>query len=310
MLDVLTYNIWVRSWFLFDGRAQRLRWLQHHLRGYDVVVLNEAFATSLCRRLFDGLADEYPYQTEVLGGPSLPRPLGRGLKLWNGGVVILSRWPVERVQTRSFIHRLGPVDNGSDKGVVYARIDKSGQPYHIFGAHTQASPETFVRWAYQALGRDVDAVFRSYRLANFDVIRTLVEDLRIPAHEPVIIAGDMNTDRLGAPESFEQMLTYLNVGFPRDQGGHHATIDPAANPLATGKHAEWLDYVLWSRSHLQPSQSRIEARVMLADQPYRRHPLDRAQRDLSDHYAVFAHLEFPHAHKPPAQQTERTMLLP
>jgi endonuclease/exonuclease/phosphatase family metal-dependent hydrolase len=293
VIDLLTYNIWVRSWFLLDGRAQRLRWLERSVRGYDVVVLNEAFAKSLCQRLFDGLRDEYPYQSEILGGPSLPRPLGRGLKLWNGGVAILSRWPMERVETRSFIHRLGPVDNGSDKGVVYARINKGGQRYHVLGTHTQAAPEGIVRWAYKALGRDVDAAFRSYRLANFAVIRTLVEDLKIRANEPVIIAGDMNTDRLGAPESFEQMLTYLNVAFPTHQSGHHATLDPATNPLATGKRAEWLDYVLWSRSHLQPHRSHIEARVMLADEAYRRHPLDHAQRDLSDHYAVFAHLEFP-----------------
>lgn len=292
MIDLLTYNIWVRPWFLFDGRAQRLRWLERCLRGYDVVVLNEAFAVSLCQRLLDGLRDEYPHQSGILGSPSLPRPLGRGLKLWNGGVVILSRWPMERVDSRSFRKCLGPVDNGSDKGVVYARINKAGQRYHVLGTHTQAEPESYVRWGYKVLGRDVDAAFLSYRLANFEVIRTFVEELRIPADEPVIIAGDMNTDRLGAPAAFEQMLTCLNAGFPEEQRGHHATIDPIANPLATGTRAEWLDYVLWSRSHLQPSRSLIEARVLQADQTWRRHPLDCAQRDLSDHYAVFARLEF------------------
>jgi len=292
VIDLLALNIWVRPWFLQDGRAARVDRLSGPLRGYDVVVLNEAFQQRICRRLYDALSDEYPHQTPVLGRLSLPRPWGPALKLWNGGVVILSRWPIERTDSRSFRECLGPIDLWSDKGVLYACINKQGQRYHVFGTHAQATPESYIRQANRMMGRDADQDLDAHRLANYDVIRGFIEDSAIPTDEPVLIAGDLNCDRLTTPHQFEHALGLLNAGFPEELSGPPCTLDPVANSLATSPHPEWLDYVLWSRSHLEPRRSRIDVRPMRSGTSWRRHPFGRAHHDLSDHYAVLGRFEF------------------
>ncbi|MFH2008908.1 MAG: sphingomyelin phosphodiesterase [bacterium] len=292
VLDLLSLNIWVRPWFLLDGRAARVDRLAGPLRGYDVVVLNEAFEQRICGRLYDALAEEYPHRTPVLGSASPPRPWGPALKLWNGGVVMLSRWPIERTDSRSFRDCLGPVDLWSDKGVLYACVNKQGRRYHVFGTHAQASSEGYIRLAFRLLGRDADAELDAHRLANYDVVRAFIDESSIPATEPVLIAGDLNCDRLTRPHRFEHALRRLNAGFPEELSGPPCTIDPGVNSLARSPHHEWLDYVLWSRSHLEPRRSRIDVRPMRSERPWRSHPLGRSHHDLSDHHAVLGRFEF------------------
>jgi phospholipase C len=306
-LALLLWNIWLRPPPILDGQLERARQLPRALRGHDVVVLCEVFYEEAAQVLFEALAGEYPYRTPILGEVGRGRRIGLDgpavaeertgwrvrTKRWNGGVVILSRHPLDSVASRSFDGHLGPPDLFANKGVLYARLLKEGRPYHVLGTHCQAAPEPAVRLGYRLIGRDAEKEFEQHRMAGFDIVRRFIEELALPADELVLIAGDLNTDRIGAPRQFDEMLSRLDAVFPSPApGSATATFDPTRNRLASGGAGQWIDYVLWSRSHLAPAAARIEALPHLAQGEWRRHRLGRKQETLSDHYPVLGSLSF------------------
>lgn len=293
-LDLLAYNTWLRPTnMISDAQAQRAAEMPACLGGYDVVVLNEAFDIPLVKRLLGDLAGEYPHQTDVLGRRALPWPFGQKMKVWNGGVVILSKWPIEASSSRSFQGYLGPVDWWSDKGCLYARINKRGRRYHVIGTHSQASPENYVRWGYGLLNRDAVEELDHCRIANFEITRRFIDLLDIPKTEPVLIAGDLNTDRIKDRPAYHLMLDKLGARFPDSLKGHPYTYDSPTNPFVEEKGRGWLDYVLWARSHLAPESSEAAVRLIRSETGWRRHPLGEKYWDLSDHHAVAGRFTFP-----------------
>jgi endonuclease/exonuclease/phosphatase family metal-dependent hydrolase len=294
-LDVLAYNVWLRPSIFLNGQAQRAARLPDHLRGHDVVVLTEAFHPKHAPAVIAALADEYPHQTAVLGDLTWPWPFGPGAKLWNGGVVLLSRWPIERTETRSFRGHLLPTDRWADKGALYACINKLGRRYHLLGTHVQADAEPYLRPYYRLTGRDPDRVYWDQRRANFSVVRGLLDDVAPPCDEPVLITGDLNTCRVAAPWQHAEMLAILDAAEPAPGDHHPYTFDTVTNRLASVGPPAWLDYVLFSRRHLEPLASEVEVHLMRARDGWRGW-LGGPRWDLSDHYAVSSRMTFP----PPA----------
>jgi endonuclease/exonuclease/phosphatase family metal-dependent hydrolase len=286
-LDVLAYNVWLRPG-VFDGQWPRARHLADALTGHDVLVLSEVFRRSVTEFLLTKLAEHYPYQTRIVGDDPAHGPLQI-----NGGVIIVSRYPIvsEDHQTFGDLSR-GP-DAWSAKGVAYACIDKLGQRYHVFGSHTQSDPEPLYRAAYSFVGRDAQIQYRRLRAAQFDRIKKMIESKRIPDCEPVIVAGDLNTDRLGCPDEFAEMLDRIDVSFPRVAEDATSTFTPTQNPLCGEGRDQWLDYVLWSRSHLAPERCLLEVVQPKAKDGWQRHPWGQRYEDLSDHYAVRCRMTFP-----------------
>ena len=110
--------------------------------------------------------------------------------------------------------------------------------------------------------------------------------------------------------AFQEMVRILNAEQPRETG-HPYSFDPQTNELAEqGKPSEYLDYVLYSKAHLRPSQAFNEVRMLRSNEEWKEFVWEAALWDLSDHYAVFGRLEFPGApHKvraeaPPASASD------
>jgi sphingomyelin phosphodiesterase len=292
--SVMVFNVWMRPGYFPDGQLERAQRLTQELASYDVdaLVFCEVFQDSTRQILLDGLAEHFPYRSEVLGTTSKPRWAGgEGFRLGNGGVVVLSRFPIEREAQRYYRGvALGP-DAWSDKGVLYTRIRKHGEVYNLLASHIQAAPESFVRPLYWLQRRDVDQIYCDVRMEQYAIMRRFAVELGLPAHEPLLMAGDLNTDRLGEPEEYRMMLGILDAEQPERELGCEATIDPRENPLCTDKVPAWLDYVLYSRSHLQPIDGETEVVAPQTDEPWRR--LGRAQTYLSDHHAVIGRFVFP-----------------
>jgi hypothetical protein len=95
----------------------------------------------------------------------------------------------------------------------------------------------------------------------------------IPSSEPVLMAGDFNIDRNSSDGEYSWMLSLLKASQPPIQGF----------PRGTNPRGQWIDYVLYSNAHLQPSTSWNRAL----------RPRDGAGGDLSDHYAVLGSFVFP-----------------
>jgi endonuclease/exonuclease/phosphatase family metal-dependent hydrolase len=217
------------------------------LQGHDVVVFVEAFSDSHRDRILEGLAAEYPYHGEILGED-------HGT-VQDGGVIILSKWPIEEEDQDIFANCSGFADCHADKGVNYAKINKGGIPYHVFGTHLDAG------------GAPEDISTRHMQLAEMS---TFVLVRRIPWFEAVLMAGDFNVDRNSSATEYHRMLRILRATPPERVGD------------ATNPSGQWIDYVLYSAVHTLPIESLNEVR----------YPRDAGGGDLSDHYAVLGKFKY------------------
>ena len=258
VLDVLTFNTaLLPSMAARTRQGDRAAVMAPHLVGYDVLVLQELFDDRLAGPLLFELEASYPYRGEPVG-----RAGARGVP-WRqaGGVVILSRWPIEREARSTFDGVCSGTDCLADKGVAYAAVRKGDRVYHVFGTHAQSE-----------FGMSVARV----RAEQFALLRAFVDAQEIPIDEPIVLAGDFNVDA-GRPE-LGSMLEVLRAVRPPTEGPERFTWDPAGNALADHR-GEWLDYVLYAADHAAPVAAWNRAV-----------PLRHEGLDLSDHYAVWGRL--------------------
>ena len=261
VLDVLTFNAALLPGIAASTRqSERASRMAPHLIGYDVLVLQELFVNRYRAALLDELATAYPYRTELVG-----RDGARELP-WrqDGGVIILSRWPIEREAQLLFERTCGGTDCLADKGVAYAAIRRGDRRYHVFATHAQS-----------VYAPNPPAV----RASQFDLVRAFVDAQWIPTDEPVIIAGDLNVDAF-TPE-LGDMLLRLHAEWPAIVGDVRYTWDAATNAWAYGA-PEWIDYVLFSLDHARPVEAWNRAL-----------PLRDGDLDLSDHHAVWGRIVMP-----------------
>jgi endonuclease/exonuclease/phosphatase family metal-dependent hydrolase len=259
-LDVLTYNVQLPP-FLPKGQDVRTPLFAGQLGGYDVLLLQEVFSDYHRKILLRDLAAAYPHQSRILGRD-------RGIAQ-DGGVVIVSKWPIELQFQKLFGELCAGKDCLGDKGVLYARINKAGRRIHLFATHLQSGVE-------HAATRQRQVV----------VVKRLIDSMGLPADEPVLIGGDLNVDRFsdGRDGAFTAMTRTLDAGHPPPppRAGHAATLDPDRNPLASGASAaKYIDYVLVSNAHLRPAAASNAVRRVFAE-----------GRSLSDHFAVHGRFSF------------------
>lgn len=269
-IKILTYNIKMRP-FSAD-MDERAKLLPRTLSGYDVIVFQEAFKENPVDLIISGLSREYPYKTSVTGRK-------RGLKE-DSGVIIISKWPIEREYHEVFQTCAGdvpfipspfdslPKGEASDclakKGVLYARININDGHFHLFGTHTDAGSGD-----------------RKTRENQFKQIRSLIDLMQIPVDEPVIVAGDLNVD-LYSNKEYQKMLDLLSAIHPEPQSGKRGySNDGLSNSYVEDNSQEYLDYVLFSSTHLHPTISYNDVIQNKA-----------GNQDLSDHYPVVGEFSF------------------
>ncbi|QUM86068.1 sphingomyelin phosphodiesterase [Moritella sp. 28] len=260
-LNVLAYNVWALiPGFASHSVPERLNQLKHKINGYDVIIFSELFDNSNRKIFLDGLRAEYPYQTQVVDKPGFE----------DGGVLIVSRWPIEKEVQMTF-DECDKEDCLAAKGVMYAKINKGGNPYHVFGSHTQA-------WANQDN--------QETRVKQFTQMREFIDNQYISGAEPVIIGGDLNVDKNKYPHEYDKMLSILGAEEVLRNGGYEYTYGGTVNNWASGGN-ENLDYVLYSNSHLAPVSSSSKVLV-----PRSLHADVFTKYDLSDHFAITGNLTF------------------
>ena len=113
---------------------------------------------------------------------------------------------------------------GSDclaaKGVKYARVNKTvgavSKVLNVFATHMQAwyTPED-----------------KAVRVKQAAQLRAFIDTQEIPATEPVLIAGDFNTDYVKYPGEVDRLRSALNASIPTLVGDRPFSSDPSANLL-------------------------------------------------------------------------------
>lgn len=262
ILKVMTYNIWALP-VMASHIGERYDIIPQHVKGYDVLALQEVFATGRDGFLRE-LAKEYPYQTKMLDKP--------GANIHDGGGVIVSRYPIVRQAQYVFPDCAG-TDCFADKGVNYAEVIKGGKAYHVFATHTASS--------------DTDKA-REYRQRQFKQIRALASSLNIPINEAVIYSGDFNVNKRKFPVDYQRMMANLSVLEPDYSGYTDSTFDPRINDfsgkaLSGGEHVEYLDYVMVSDEYAVKSYNanRVDVPRSTDERLWKHY-------NLSDHFPVSA----------------------
>ena len=259
---VLAYNVWaLLPGIVSRSVGERLNLLKNKLNGYDAIVFSELFDNGSRETFLNAIRTEYPYQTSVVD---------RSGSIEDGGVLIVSRYPIDS-ESQIVYSACNGEDCISAKGVIYAEINKGGNPYHIFGSHTQA-------WTKEAS--------QATRVNQFNQMRDFIDSRNISADEPVIIAGDLNVDKEDFPQEYNAMLSILNAEEVPRAGGYAYTADGRVNGW-TDSDPEILDYVLYSTAHLNPTES--SAKVLI---PRSIHADVFTKYDLSDHFPIAGNLTF------------------
>ncbi|XP_071504983.1 sphingomyelinase C-like [Diadema antillarum] len=309
-LRVLAYNVYEIRYLYFQSgqqertcRIPRLVFTMHP--DLDVIVFNEVFmggcfapfddsietSTLTIRDMLDQYGFNY-YTYTVAEGPGEPFPL-----LENSGIFVASRWPILKNASRVF--NVTETYAVTAKGVMYTEINKTvngeSQIYHVFGTHMQAFGT-----------EDADEV----RVTQANIIRNFMLEQNIPTSQPVIYAGDLNA-KMNTTNG-DDVIEAFDATVPRLVGDLYVTYDHQNNDMFnenTTENSTWLDYVMYSSSHLQPTTATLQVVRPRMDplevcwraiSPFPAYPgMDacrdtRVITDLSDHYAVLGTFDFDH----------------
>ncbi|MFG3055878.1 sphingomyelin phosphodiesterase [Kitasatospora sp. NPDC048239] len=286
-LNVLTYNVFLMSKNLYPnwGQDYRARAIAAAdvFQGHDVVVLQEAFDNAASDLLTAQASAAYPYHTPVVG---------RSTSGWDatggsfssstpedGGVTLLSKWPILRKEQYVFKDACGS-DWWSNKGFVYAVLNVDGVRTHVIGTHLQ-STDTGCSAGQPA----------AVRAAQLQTMRSFIDGKNIPAAEPVLIAGDLNIDSHGS--EYPALLANANVAPADTRTGWPYSFDTVDNSIAAyrypGEPKEDLDYVLYRADHARPTAyTNTVVRSHSAPWTVSSWGKSYTYQDLSDHYPLTA----------------------
>ncbi len=262
-LRILSWNIYMLpSLVMPNGIRVRSKLIASRLKDadFDIVVFQEAFNSKAREALRELLKDTYPYSA----GPANEKK--QALRL-NSGIWIVSKIPLKITGEIEFSRAQG-FDVFSRKGAMMVEAGHNGTLFQIVGTHLNAGETQKVR--------DVQ-------------YRELQEKLLAPNRKddvPQIICGDFNTDKHDS-DSYHRMISILQVQDYEIKGACLFSYDGLNNDLISPgyRKQELLDYIFYQSNGI------AGARIERSFHRYS-HAWSRRHKDLSDHYAVAASIQF------------------
>ncbi|KAF4030940.1 hypothetical protein GN244_ATG17248 [Phytophthora infestans] len=308
-VSVGTYNVWMmpRKVSAFTScspkKNTRARLIGDLLPPCDIWVLTECFDYRARDILLDKMTEAgYFFFSPTVGHKRINKSNMR--KLLNGGVLLASKYPILSVRVKLFEGACAGADKLADKGVLYCKILKDGLLVHVFSTHLQA-------WN--------DPLSRTMRKLQMDMIANFMRAMDIDeVNDVVLFVGDLNVDyHLNKTnQEYDEMLNIFEAKdpsavHPRKLGNasdsdkkesaaefkhlRKYSFDPRVNALAadglsTDGSLELLDYILYSRTHRQPTTASSWVQPLTTSQPWmwRNQP----QYNLSDHFPVVSEFTF------------------
>lgn len=203
----------------------------------------------------------FPYRTEVLNPNNSIIPLP-----WNGGVMFFSRWPIEIEDDYDFeLCGQESQDCLAAKGIKYARVNKLGKRYHLFGTHMDAG------------GQEDDILAKRTQMAE---MRMFIDAQNIPDGEPVIFGGDFNVAPTHGENLYNAMLDSIGPYVPDPIGYHNSTW--------SGPFGKIIDNAWGDKSHLVATSATNEVITMRSLEP-----VLWELGEFSDHRAALGRFVYP-----------------
>lgn len=270
IINVLSYNVQFLPFGVsgMGQAAERGDEIPKYISPWqDVVIVQEAFDNGpRNNNLTPAMtAAGFAYHSDILNDDQAPT--------WNGGIMIYSRWPIEFEDEYDY---KDCDNNAADclaaKGVLYARVNKMGKKYHIFGTHVEAG------------GNANDIAIKKQQ---FGEQRDFIAKQQIPADEAVILGGDMNTDAMSV--QYPDLIDSLNPIIAEHRGWFASTaVDRDTLNI--------IDHVWAIREHLVPVEGWTKVWILRG--------IDDQLWDIfdpSDHLPVNGRFVFPNIDTPTTQ---------
>lgn len=261
------------SELFFNDQNVRKDYYDDVLHNYDAIIFQEMFDDYVRLSMLSQLAAEYPYQSTVvdIANHSALDPVQ------DGGILIVSRWPIETQDQYLFGNTCNADDCLAYKGFKYCRINKLGVKYHLFGTHMDAFNE------------EVDVNIRKTQLQQ---AKSYIAGKAIPAGEAVLFGGDLNIDKI--TNKWGEYDSLWTPFFNAQQPVFDSPLNPSWNSQtnsylsSTSDPAEYLDYVLPMKTNLLPlsAVNQVTPYRTVADAMWKKF-------DISDHYGVKGTFVYP-----------------
>ena len=264
---VLSYNVFMRPEPISnaDHTLERAALIGQWIEGaeVDIVALQEAWEPGAISLLLEAVADEFPYYAS-------DRPVRKFGKIVSGGLLILSRWPIEEVQTVVY-DSCHLADCLAAKGATHALIRIAEDAYlNLVVTHLDAG----------SAARD-----RQVRAMQIEQLRQFLEGIDRQAG-PLLIAGDFNIDSHAEDGEYKMLTATLNIEThsPPDASTVNCELE-ASIFCETPVPAKQIDYIFTTTGdgRLLPGETQIFPHVTDA--------IDGEVKYLSDHRAVWGTFE-------------------
>ncbi|KON76017.1 sphingomyelin phosphodiesterase [Leptospira kirschneri] len=288
-INVLTYNLFLYTEEHYDWgdweQEKRAELLANSkfVNNQDIVVFEGIFHDNARKILLDKLQSQYPDQTDVIGRTKdgwndTQGSFRQHSSFNNGGVVILSKWPIlEKIQYIFNNHGCGS-DTQYNKGFAYVKIKKKDRIIHILGTDTQSHNDECIDKGENA------------RADQFTEMRKFINLKRIPQNETVMIVGSLNVNKEDKVY-YNSMLYTLEADNPH-YAGIPFTWDPKKNALtafinSNKKSQQYTEYILLSKNHSQPPVWQNLAYDPISPTTWKRKSDGYTNYEFSDHYPVY-----------------------
>ena len=262
-LKILSWNIFGLPMYISPkGLAVRSKYIAEYLRDadFDIVIFQEAFTSKSRGIIREILRDSFPYEI----GPANEKTFGLRL---NSGLWIISKVPLTFISEIQFSYSSG-FDMFSRKGAIMVEGIHNGTIFQLVGTHLNSgNPQKTRDVQYQ------------------EMVTKLLEPNK-KEDIPQIICGDFNTNKHDKA-SYSKMIDILNVPDYEMGGACLFSYDGLNNDLTEKKFTgqDIIDYIFVRPNGL--NTQKIDRSIHPVS-----HPWSSRHKDLSDHYAVAASIEF------------------
>jgi endonuclease/exonuclease/phosphatase family metal-dependent hydrolase len=229
-IRILSYNIKMLPRLLLpvrQGPIKRARLLPEHLikDDLDVIVFQELFDVRSRRIIRRKMRKAYPYHIGPANKPFAPF-------VTNSGIVIYSKYPLEKVDRVRFQKREG-IDRWAHKGglLVEATLP-NGQKFQVMGTHLQAGGS----W--------------NTKLSQYIDLASIVLTNQKPG-VPQFLAGDYNT-RQNDTLRYPMLLKVLDAVDDTIHGPVKYSADGKTNDLKNRGNSHLIDFILYRPNGISP----------------------------------------------------------
>jgi len=217
-VSLLSYNLYCLPWLACMMKPStcphsydRAKAFLKHIPQYDIIGLQEVWSPRYQQ------VESHAKQKglHVVGSAQASFKNMLGLRVFGGGLMIISKYPIEA--TRELVFDKGVASDGFvTKGVLYAKVKIGASYVHVFNTHMQAS------YGYEFKENDPYALIRRKQIQQ---VSSFIAKIALDDDHPVLVMGDFNVNAICHPVDGGDSKEYLEMMNSLSNNGLFSVID-------------------------------------------------------------------------------------